>query len=69
MTILPFAPGALGVGGGPLVNGQGGTLMFLNWQSTVNIPALAQIVLEPVGNPSECLILENMFHPSTKFSY
>ncbi|KAI3518941.1 hypothetical protein L1887_07852 [Cichorium endivia] len=57
-------PGALGVGAS-LVNGSGpiqaGTL-----PSTVAIPVLPQMVSEPVGNPSECLLLKNMFDPSTE---
>ncbi|KAJ9541051.1 hypothetical protein OSB04_027557 [Centaurea solstitialis] len=70
--IASSVPGALGVGA-PLVNGsapiQAGALP-INGPSTVPVPGLAQMVSsiasEPVGNPSECLLLKNMFDPASE---
>ena len=64
--------GTLGVGA-PLLNGSGsvqaGGLPF-NGLSAVPVPGLAQmvspIVSEPIGIPSECLLLKNMFDPATE---
>ncbi|KAI3691274.1 hypothetical protein L2E82_49552 [Cichorium intybus] len=62
-------PGALGA---PLVNGTGPTQaggLGMNVATTVPIlnPQIAPpIVSEPIGNPSECLLLKNMFDPTTE---
>ncbi|XP_022005149.1 RNA-binding protein 39 isoform X2 [Helianthus annuus] len=64
--------GSLGVGA-PLVNGSG-SILANGLQSTgppaIPVPGLAQMVpvmgLEPVGKPSECLLLKNMFDPATE---
>ncbi|KAI7729351.1 hypothetical protein M8C21_017432 [Ambrosia artemisiifolia] len=66
--------GSLGVGA-PLVNGSGSILangLQSNGPSTIPVPGLAQMVpvpvtaLEPIGKPSECLLLKNMFDPATE---
>ncbi|CAI9271953.1 unnamed protein product [Lactuca saligna] len=54
------------VPGANLVNGSGPIQAINGPSTTVPVPALAQIVSEPVGNPSECLLLKNMFDPSTE---
>lgn len=65
-------PGTLGVGA-PLVNGSGSILaggLPSNGLPAVPVPGLAQMVpvtaLEPIGTPSECLLLKNMFDPATE---
>ncbi|XP_076887410.1 uncharacterized protein LOC143537550 isoform X2 [Bidens hawaiensis] len=65
-------PGTLGVGA-PLVNGSGSILdggLPSNGLPPVPVPGLAQMVpvtaLEPIGTPSECLLLKNMFDPATE---
>ncbi|KAK9062247.1 hypothetical protein SSX86_019433 [Deinandra increscens subsp. villosa] len=65
-------PGSLGVGA-PLINGSGSFLaggLPSNGLPAIPVPGLAQmapvIALEPVGNPSECLLLKNMFDPATE---
>ncbi|PWA62369.1 splicing factor, CC1-like protein [Artemisia annua] len=70
--IASSVTGTLGVGA-PLLNGSGsvqaGALPF-NGLSAVPVPGLAQmvspIVSEPIGIPSECLLLKNMFDPATE---
>ncbi|CAI9284427.1 unnamed protein product [Lactuca saligna] len=61
-------PGAIGA---PIVNGsgpiQGGGLGMNVAAAAATIPILPpQIVSEPIGNPSECLLLKNMFDPATE---
>ena len=34
--------------------------------STVPMQVVPTPVIEPVGNPSECLLLKNMFDPNTE---
>ncbi|KAI3747466.1 hypothetical protein L6452_09923 [Arctium lappa] len=70
--IASSVPGALGVGA-PLVNGSApiqASALPINGPSTVPVPGLAQMVSsiasEPVGNPSECLLLKNMFDPASE---
>ncbi|XP_076910223.1 uncharacterized protein LOC143567794 isoform X2 [Bidens hawaiensis] len=65
-------PGTLGVGA-PLVNGSSSILaggLPSNGLPAVPVPSLAQMVpvtaLEPIGIPSECLLLKNMFDPATE---
>ncbi|XP_076912183.1 uncharacterized protein LOC143570411 isoform X2 [Bidens hawaiensis] len=65
-------PGTLGVGA-PLVNGSGSILaggLPSTGLPAVPVPGLAQMVpvtaLEPIGTPSECLLLKNMFDPATE---
>nr|GEW03179.1 RNA-binding protein 39 isoform X2 [Tanacetum cinerariifolium] len=70
--IASSVTGPLGVGA-PLLNGSGsvqaGGLPF-NGLSAVPVPGLAQmvspVVAEPIGIPSECLLLKNMFDPATE---
>lgn len=61
--------------GAPVVNGPAPNAQAMglpiNGQAAVSVPALpAQAVLtpaaEPVGTPSECLLLKNMFDPATE---
>nr|XP_043631398.1 RNA-binding protein 39 [Erigeron canadensis] len=70
--IASSVPGSLGIGA-PLVNGSTSIQaagLPVNGLSTVPVPGLAQmvspIVSEPVGVPSECLLLKNMFDPATE---
>ena len=63
--------GAIGV---PIVNGsgpvQGGGLGMNVAAGVATIPILPpQIVSEPIGNPSECLLLKNMFDPAAEVCY
>ena len=64
--------GSLGV---PMLNGsapnQQAINMSVNGQTAVPAPALAAQVVpspasEPVGTPTECLLLKNMFDPATE---
>ncbi|KAK1439407.1 hypothetical protein QVD17_05225 [Tagetes erecta] len=63
-----------GLPGAPLVNGSTPTLpgaLPFNVPATLPVPALSTqvispIVSEPIGNPSECLLLKNMFDPATE---
>ncbi|XP_048426902.1 RNA-binding protein 39-like isoform X1 [Pyrus x bretschneideri] len=61
--------GSLGV---PALNGaapnQLAVVLPINGQAAVSAPILpaAVAVNEPVGNPSECLLLKNMFDPATE---
>ncbi|KAK9991211.1 hypothetical protein SO802_026196 [Lithocarpus litseifolius] len=61
--------------GAPVVNGPAPNAQAMglpiNGQAAVSVPALpAQAILtpaaEPVGTPSECLLLKNMFDPATE---
>lgn len=64
-------PGPLGA---PLVNGSTPTqagVLPINVPATVPVPILptqivSPIASEPIGNPSECLLLKNMFDPATE---
>ncbi|KAL4579630.1 hypothetical protein LXL04_015784 [Taraxacum kok-saghyz] len=54
-----------GITGAPLVNGSG-PIQGMNL-GAATVPILPpQIVSEPIGNPSECLLLKNMFDPATE---
>lgn len=61
--------GSLGV---PVVNGgvanQQALSMPMNGQVMVPaaLPALASPLTDPIGEPSECVLLKNMFDPSTE---
>lgn len=57
-TVSPLVAPPLVQGGFPAVAGFAGAGIIPG----VNIPA----VLDPVGVPSECLLLKNMFDPSTE---
>ncbi|KAL8229389.1 hypothetical protein R6Q57_014289 [Mikania cordata] len=64
-------PGSLGA---PLVNGSAPTLpgaLAINVPTTLPVPILptqivSPIASEPIGHPSECLLLKNMFDPTTE---
>ncbi|KAI3717165.1 hypothetical protein L1987_68589 [Smallanthus sonchifolius] len=64
-------PGTLGA---PIVNRSAPTLpsaLPINVPATLPVPVLptqivSPIVSEPIGNPSECLLLKNMFDPATE---
>ncbi|KAL4578016.1 hypothetical protein LXL04_014131 [Taraxacum kok-saghyz] len=58
-------PGAIGLGAS-LVNGSGPLQVPGTLPSIVPVPSLPQMVSEPVGIPSECLLLKNMFDPATE---
>ncbi|KAL6977381.1 hypothetical protein U1Q18_026181 [Sarracenia purpurea var. burkii] len=62
--------------GAPLLRGipnQQATVLPINGQTAVPAPALPAVVTsvasEPIGIPSECLLLKNMFDPATEVSY
>ncbi|KAD3640366.1 hypothetical protein R6Q59_003192 [Mikania micrantha] len=63
-----------GLPGAPLVNGSTPTLpgaLPFNVPASLPSPALptqivSPMVSEPIGNPSECLLLKNMFDPTTE---
>lgn len=65
--VICSIPGAIGA---PIVNGSGpiqGGGLGMNVAAAATIPILPpQIVSEPIGNPSECLLLKNMFDPATE---
>lgn len=55
---------------GSAPNQRAGTLP-INGQAAVSAPILPGTVMpfavtEPIGNPSECLLLKNMFDPATE---
>lgn len=54
--------------GMPVVNGSVPTQQAISLPGAPVLPTqvMPTQVVEPVGNPSECLLLKNMFDPSTE---
>ncbi|KAI7754214.1 hypothetical protein M8C21_006444, partial [Ambrosia artemisiifolia] len=61
--------------GAPIVNGSAPTalpgVLPINVPATLPVPFLptqivSPVAAEPIGNPSECLLLKNMFDPATE---
>ncbi|KAI3824414.1 hypothetical protein L1987_05873 [Smallanthus sonchifolius] len=69
-----FTAGLPGSLGAPMVNGSAPTLpgaLPINVPAALPVPVLptqivSPIASEPIGNPSECLLLKNMFDPATE---
>ncbi|XP_052195794.1 uncharacterized protein LOC127803545 isoform X2 [Diospyros lotus] len=69
-----IAPSVAGTLGAPVLNGtvpnQQAITMPINGQAAVPAPALPALVTsvapEPIGKPSECLLLKNMFDPAAE---